>query len=110
MGRVLRRLAALAAVVALVATLPAPCPCPEEGAAPPKGHECCAPPTGVSADDHGCCDTPAEAADILVPPAGPAPTLVEATVHRLETAARVEASPCLPAVLAPSPPPAILRL
>ena len=110
MGRVLRRLAALSAVVALVSMLPAPCPCPEEGAAPPKAHECCAPPTGVSANEHACCDAQVEAADILVPSAGPAPTLVEATVLRLETVARLEALPRLPVVLAPSPPPAILRL
>ena len=99
------------AVLALVAMLPAPCPCPAEAAAPARGHECCAPPTGVSASDHGCCAGHAVAADVLTPAPVAAPLpLAVAVVHR-GPVARLEAAPRAgPPSLAPSPPPAILRL
>jgi hypothetical protein len=58
MSRLLRTAAAVLAGLALVAALPAPCACPPEPAdAGHAGeHACCAPPFGVSAADHGCCD------------------------------------------------------
>jgi hypothetical protein len=110
MGRVLRSLAAVLAAVALVATLPAPCPCPEEAAAPRGAHECCAPPTGVSASDHGCCDEHAEAADILVPGPAAVPLPLDVTVVLPDPLAPLEAAPRRSVVPALSPPPAILRL
>jgi hypothetical protein len=110
MGRVFRSLATVLAVVAIAATLPAPCPCPANAAAPRGGHECCAPPIGVSSDDHGCCDEHADAADLLVPGPAAAPLPVDATVVLQDPLAPLEAAPRRPVVLAPSPPPAILRL
>jgi hypothetical protein len=110
MGRVPRSLAAALAIFALVAMLPAPCPCPEETAAPARGHECCAPPAGVSSNEHGCCDEPAAEADVLTPAPGPAPSLGETPVARVVPVARLQAGPRRPVVAVPSPPPSILRL
>jgi hypothetical protein len=110
MRPVLRRFAAVLATLALVAMLPAPCPCPEEAAAPARGHRCCAPPTGVSSIDLGCCDEHATEADLLTPGPAPMPSPSEVAVARTETVARLEAVPHRSLVVAPSPPPAILRL
>jgi hypothetical protein len=90
--------------------LPAPCRCPEEAAAPRSGHECCAPPIGVSSNGHGCCDEHAAATDILVPGPAAVPSPAGVTVVRLESVAHFEASPRGSVVPAPSPPPVILRL
>jgi hypothetical protein len=110
MGRMVRGSAAALAGLALMAMPPAPCPCPEETAAPRSGHECCAPPVGVSADDHGCCDDPGAAeADLQAPGPVPMPSLGEAAVARVELA-RFATALRGPAFLAPSPPPLVLRI
>jgi hypothetical protein len=111
MGRVLRSLAAVLAGLALVAMLPVPCPCPEEASAPSSEHACCAPPTGVSASDHGCCDTRDRAeADLLTPgPASP-PSPTEVAVVRVEPVARLEAVPRGSVVPSVTPPPTVLRI
>lgn len=111
MGRVLRSLAAVVAAVALVAMLPAPCPCPEEAAAPARGHECCAPPAGVRSNDHGCCDEHHDGeADLLTPGSVPVPSLSEVAVVRVEPVARLDTASRGSTVLFPSPPPAVLRI
>lgn len=110
MGRVLRSAAAVLAGLALVAMLPAPCPCPEEAAAPRSAHACCAPRTGVSANEHGCCDDSGTGeADLQAPGPVPLPSPGEAAVRRVELALFATA-PRSPAFLAPSPPPLVLRI
>ncbi len=110
MGHVLRSSAAVLAGLALLAMLPAPCPCPEEAAAPRGAHACCAPPVGVSADDHGCCDDPGTAeADLQAPGPVPMPSLSEVAVARVELA-RFATALRGPVSLAPSPPPLVLRI
>jgi hypothetical protein len=110
MGRMLRRLAAVLAGLALVAMLPAPCRCPESAATPLNGHECCVPPPGVSANDHACCDDNSAAdADILTPGPFPAPSLSEAAVVWVEMG-HPERAPRGAAFLAPSPPLFVLRI
>ena len=113
MGRTLRTLAAVLAVGALVAALPAPCGCaPERSASAHAGdHACCAPPVGVSAADDGCCDEAPDLAEALLSPAAsadaaprPVATLTVAVCSVLRPFAR----PAVP--LAPSPPPTILRI
>jgi hypothetical protein len=112
MGRSLRTLAAVLAGLALAAALPAPCDCLPERAAPGSGgHECCAPPVGVSAADGGCCDEVPELAEALLSSAAAADAapLALATVPvATPTALRSFARPAVP--LAPSPPPTILRI
>jgi hypothetical protein len=111
MGRVLQSLAAVVATVALVAMLPAPCPCPEEAAAPRSGHECCAPPAGVRSNDHGCCDGHHDGeANLLTPGSVPVPSLSEVAVVRVERVARLDTASRGSIVLSPSPPPAVLRI
>jgi hypothetical protein len=110
MGSGLRSLAAVVACLALVAMLPVPCPCPDEKAAPRTGHECCAPPAGVRSSDHGCCDEHAEAADLLVPAPNLAPAPGDVASARPQPVALLAVAPRGSIVLAPSPPPAILRL
>lgn len=60
MGRRHSTLTALAASLALFATLPAPCPCAPELS--PAEHGCCTPPPGLRAQGSGCCFTQAPAA------------------------------------------------
>jgi hypothetical protein len=110
MGRAFRSLAAILAIGALVAMLPAPCPCPEESTAPPRGHECCAPPAGVSASAHGCCDAQAVASDVLTPGPVPVPTLSELAVFRVEPVARFQEASRRSVLASPSPPPPVLRI
>jgi hypothetical protein len=111
MGRELRSLAAVLAIVALVAMLPAPCPCPEESTAPPRGHECCAPPAGLSASEHGCCvEHEGAEADLLTPGPVAMPLLGEVAVVRTEPVARLEGTPRGSALPWPSPPPPVLRI
>jgi hypothetical protein len=111
MGRVLRSSAALVAGLALVAMLPAPCPCPEEAAAPRSGHECCAPPAGVSASDHGCCDTGPGAAEGVTSATGgdaPVPSQAVEPIGSVRRAGRLVASATTPSA---SPPiPLVLRI
>jgi hypothetical protein len=110
MGPDPRSLAAVLAIGALVAMLPAPCPCPEESTAPARGHECCAPPAGVSASAHGCCDAHAVTSDVLTAGPVPLPTLSEGAVVRVEPVAGLQATPRRSVVSSPSPPPPVLRI
>jgi len=73
MGRTLRTLAAVLAALALVAALPAPCGCAPERTASRHAneHECCAPPTGLSAAARGCCDEAPDLAEAVPSPPGP---------------------------------------
>ena len=113
MGRTLRTLAAVLAGLAIVAALPAPCGCAPERSAPKHAdeHACCAPPLGVRAADHGCCDETPDLAQALPSSAAPA----DAAPLALATLP-VAASPVLPVFarstipLAPSPPPTVLRI
>jgi hypothetical protein len=113
MRRSLRRIAAVLAGLALVAALPAPCGCAPESASSRGAdeHACCAPPTGVRAVDHGCCNeapaaAPAVSAPVVPDAVAPSRTvlLVTATpwVHRLLP--HRAATPTL------SPPPTVLRV
>jgi hypothetical protein len=106
-----RSSAAALAGLALVAMLPAPCLCPEETAAPRSGHECCAPPVGVSANDHGCCDSHGAAeADLQAPGPVPMPSPGEVAVASVEPVTRPDKAPRDPLTLSPSPPPHVLRI
>jgi hypothetical protein len=108
----LRRLAAVLAGLALVAALPAPCGCAPERTASRHAneHECCAPPTGLSAADRTCCDESPAIADAAPSPAGPA------TVPSMLAALRVEAPSALLVLARPavtpafSPPLTVLRI
>lgn len=108
----LRPLAAVLAGLALVAVLPAPCACPPEtDASRAADHSCCAPPVGVSADDHGCCDEDAAVTEAVPSPAG-ADTVVP-SLAVLPTAAvpASEPTPARSVVPAVSPPiPLVLRI
>ena len=111
MGRAPRSLAAVLAGLALVAMLPVPCPCPEGASAPPSEHACCAPPLGVSASDHGCCDDLDHAeADLLTPGPVPAPAPSAVAEVRVEPVARLAAVPGGSVVPSVSPPPPVLRI
>ena len=113
MGRVLRTLAAVLAGLALVAALPAPCGCAPERRAPAQvtGHECCAPPVGMSAADRGCCEGTSGTVEAVPSRAGP-PTVAPVAVVFLRveapSALRRLAHPSVPS--APSPPPTVLRV
>ena len=112
MRRVLRRLAAVLAGLALVAALPAPCGCAPERRAPAQaaGHECCAPPVGVSAEDGGCCNEAPASAE-AVPASGvvaSAPAAVSVLPASLPSRPAVLDRPSI--VPAPSPPPPVLRI
>jgi hypothetical protein len=109
MSRGVRTLAAALAALALVAALPA-CGCAAERTRHATGHECCAPPVGVSSAGRGCCDeAPAIAA--VPQPAGPdaaAPSVVAVLGVEIPPALGALARPSdLPA---PSPPPTVLRI
>jgi len=109
-GRGLRSFAAVLAGLALAAMVPT-CPCPARAAPAGREHACCAPPTGVSATGHGCCDgqdpTPSE---LLTPAPVSAPAPAGVAVVRAEPAARLDAAPPGSVLSSPSPPPAILRI
>ncbi len=93
----LRTLAAVLAGLALVAVLPAPCACPPEtDASRAADHSCCAPPVGVSADDHGCCDEDDAAVPSL---AGLQTAAVPATARGFGRCAVPAPSPPIPLVL-----------
>ena len=111
MGPGLRSLAAVLAGLALVAALPAPCPCPEAATAPSSEHACCAPPAGVSASDHACCDGYGSIqADVVTP--GPVAAALPAVLAavRVEPVSRLDAAPHGSVVSFPSPPPTVLRI
>ena len=113
MGHALRTLAAVLAGLALVAALPAPCGCAPERLASDHAdeHACCAPPTGVSVADDGCCDESPELAEALPSssaPADAAPLALVTLPVTAPSALRAVARP--PDPLAPSPPPAVLRI
>jgi hypothetical protein len=111
MGRMLRTLAALAAGLAVVVALPAPCSC-SPGAEPEHAqHSCCAPPTGVRASDHACCGAQSAVVDrASAPPAPDSPPLAVAapTPGSRSLGARRPTPPI--SVLAPSPPLTSLRI
>ena len=109
-GRALRSFATVAAGLALLAMVPT-CPCPERTAPASHGHACCAPPTGVSATDHGCCDGHDRAhSDLLIPGPLPAAAPAAVAVVRAEPIVRLEAAPHGSVLSSPSPPPSILRI
>jgi hypothetical protein len=113
MSRTQRTAAALIAGAALVAALPAPCGCAPTRIASghAQGHDCCAPPTGVSAADQGCCDKAPSSAETVASTVGPDAVAPVATLLRAVPAPpahRVLAHPSAPP--APSPPPTVLRV
>ncbi len=112
MGRTLRTLAAVLAGLALVAALPVPCDClPARAASRADGHECCAPPVGVSAADEGCCDEAPALAEALPSPPAPAdaaPWALATLPAAAPSALRGFARRAVP--LAPSPRPTVLRI
>jgi hypothetical protein len=107
----LRTLAAVLACVALVAALPAPCGCAPQEPGHPDAHACCVPPTGVSEADQGCCDEAPAALEAVPAPAGADPVVAVAAALPVPPAAlgRPVATRST-AFLAPSPPPAVLRI
>jgi hypothetical protein len=110
MGRTCRSFAAVLAGLALVAMLPAPCPCPEEAAAPRSGHECCAPPVGVAAADGGCCNEAPASAEAV--PSSEVAASAPVAVSGLSAATTAgPAEPPRPSIApAASPPPTVLRI
>lgn len=113
MGRTLRTLAAVLAGLALVAALPAPCGCAPERSASrhADGHECCAPPTGVSATSEGCCDAAPDTAEAVPSPAGPDAVAPVATVLLGTTPPSAHRTLARPSFLpTSSPPPTVLRI
>ena len=112
MGRVLRSLAAVVATVALVAMLPVPCGCAPERRAPAQaaGHECCAPPVGVSAEDGGCCNEAPASAEAVPISGVVASTLVAVSVLPAALPSGPAEPPRPSIVPAPSPPPTVLRI
>jgi len=109
-GRALRSFAAVLAGLALVAMLPT-CPCPERPVSAPAEHACCAPPVGVSATGHGCCDGQGRTQSDLLMPGHPAPPVpAGVAVARLEPTVRLAAVPHGCVLSSPSSPPAILRI
>ncbi len=109
-GRALRGFAAMVAGLALLAMVPT-CPCPEKTAPASGEHACCAPPTGVSAADPGCCGGPARAeTNLLAPGSVPAPAPAMVATLRVEPAVRIDPSAHRAVPTSPSPPAAILRI
>lgn len=110
--RTLRTLGAVLAGLALVAALPAPCGCApaQTTSRHASEHDCCAPPTGVSAAARGCCDDAPAAAAAVSSPAGAA----VARVATLPSGAEASSAPPGPARLsvfsALSPPLTVLRI
>ena len=92
MRRTLRTLAAVLAGLALVAALPAPCGCAPERSASKHAdeHACCAPPLGVRAADHSCCD---ETPDRAGPPLARYPRGRRAVGGRHPASRRVPRAP-----------------
>jgi len=110
MGRARRTFAAVVAGLALVAMVPT-CPCLERTAPATGEHACCAPPTGVSAADHGCCGGQGRTqSDLLTPGSLPAPAPAGVAVVRAEPVVRLDAHPHGSILSPPTPPPAILRI
>ena len=113
MGRVLWRLAAVLANVALVAALPAPCGCAPQRAVSGHAaeHACCVPPTGVSAVDRGCCNENPETAPAVPSPGDPgAAPSVAFGVLRVEVPLALLSYARPSALPSASPPPAVLRI
>jgi hypothetical protein len=112
MRRVLRSFVAVLAAVALVAALPAPCGCTPERTAPARatGHECCAPPVGVSAADRGCCSEAPASAEAVPPSGVVASALVAVAVLRAALPSSPAEIPRPSIVPAASPPPTVLRI
>ena len=111
--RTLRTLAAVLAGLALVAALPAPCGCAPAGTTSRHAseHDCCAPPTGVSAAPRGCCDDAPAAAAAVSSPAGAAAVAPVATLPPGAEASSALPRPArLSAFSALSPPLTVLRI
>jgi hypothetical protein len=109
-GLGLRSFAAILAGLALVAMVPT-CPCSGKAVAAGGEHACCAPPTGVRAADHGCCDSHGRTeSDLLTAGSLPAPAPAGVAVVRAEPVVRLGAHPHASVLSSPSPPPAILRI
>ncbi len=110
-ARARQSLAAVVAGIALGAMLPT-CPCPDRAAPAPGAHACCAPSTGVSAADRGCCDGRGGRgqSDLLTPGPFAAPAPAEVAVVRAEPVVRLDAAPPGSVLSTPSPPPAVLRI
>lgn len=112
--KALRTLAAVAVALALLASAPVRCPCadPPTNPAAADGHDCCAPPTGVSAVGPGCCapDAAALPDGLLAGTAAgvPGPALADSVLASAAFAPAVRLA-SRPSRLAPSPP-AILRI
>ncbi len=101
-------MAAVLAVLALAATLPAVCLCAPAPRVGTAGHDCCAPPLGVSASGHGCCD----ATSVAAVPSTPAPPVTAVAAPAVARASDSILLPCAqhPLVCAPSPPQRVLRI
>jgi hypothetical protein len=110
MSRTLRTLAVLALVLALVASLPALCPCAARSGSGSGEHGCCSPPTGVRVSDHGCCGVTGEVVDQAGAPPVPE-ALAPALAVRVPGLAAFSAWLAAPqaALTCPSPP-SILRV
>jgi hypothetical protein len=112
MGRRTRTLAAVLAGLALVAALPAPCGCAPERSASKHAdeHACCAPPTGVRAVDHGCCDETPAAAPAVPSPVGTATVPVMVAAHPVGAPSALLMLARPPVTPAFSLPPTVLRI
>jgi hypothetical protein len=110
-----RRIAALAAAVALVASLPFLCPCGARRAAadgPPGAHGCCAPAAGLTAVDPDCCGGRTPSSDALAaadPSTPPPPAVAVLPAAAAVTAPARDERRLVMAPVAPSPPP-VLRI
>jgi hypothetical protein len=110
------RIAALAAALALAATMPFVCPCPPSTSASEArsgSHDCCAPADGVTAVDPGCCGGQSQArGDALAaadPSTAPPPAEAALPVPSRTAAPSRAVVRTVPAAVAPSPPP-VLRI
>jgi hypothetical protein len=114
MTRVVRRIAAAAAAMAFVAAMPLVCLCqPRPASADARdAHDCCAPSTGVSVADDGCCSRSApsdqDSAVPMAPASVPAPLVAAAAVLPGSTFDRLAAA--RPLRLAAPSPPTVLRI
>ncbi len=107
-----RSLAAALTALALAATPCAPCPCAPRAVAREAGaHDCCAPPPGVRAADHACCDTVAPASELAAGSTSldalPEPSAWLGPIRLAPRPARPSRVAALPAT---SPPPLVLRI
>lgn len=106
----MRQCAAVLAVLALMAALPAPCPCAPPPQTAGRGeHDCCAPTLSVRASANGCCAAPSIDAVPGNPPT-PAVALAAPPMAVLLLEPPRLPSAWLPVACAPTPPPRVLRI